>query len=52
MRAHLVGQQPIPGVTRLLRSGKTEGSERDWPVWASDHLGLVVEFERVQPECC
>jgi hypothetical protein len=40
----MFGDQPIPGLTRVVRTGKTERSDKKIPVWPSDHFGLYCVF--------
>lgn len=44
-RIELVGDKPIPGLTREVRV-REAGSSKELPVWISDHLGLFAVFKR------
>ncbi|KAI7839142.1 hypothetical protein COHA_007145 [Chlorella ohadii] len=44
----MVGQEPIAGLTRTVRTGKTARSDKTIPVWPSDHFGLFAVFVRKQ----
>ncbi|PRW20519.1 DNase I [Chlorella sorokiniana] len=45
----MVGREPIAGLMRTVRLGKTERSDKTIPVWPSDHFGLFAVFVRKQP---